>query len=270
VRPEEALARLGVFSRGARVIRTLRASPVKHSYLIERRGERYVLRVDGPMAERLGLDRRTELQVLRVVAAEKLGPEPVAWRLRPPAVLLTRYVPGRSWSDAELRAPSRLRQLAEVLKRIHRLSPEVPALNFPARLDHYAKQAALPEARALVAEALELIRRLKPRRDVLCHHDPIAANVIGRRPPLLIDWEYAALGDPMFDIALIARHHALSEAQTRVFLQAYFGHTTMKLQQRIASFAALYDRVTLLWLLAMGHNNQRAARQRALLAQTQK
>jgi thiamine kinase-like enzyme len=57
-----------------------------------------------------------------------------------------------------------------------------------------------------------------------CHNDLLAANFIhdGERP-WIVDWEYAGMGDPCFDLANFAVNNGLDEAGERELLAAYGG-----------------------------------------------
>jgi thiamine kinase len=83
----------------------------------------------------------------------------------------------------------------------------------------------------------------------LCHNDPIAQNVIGLRRTVLIDWEYAAIGDPLFDLAVVARHHRLPRRAMSRLMIAYFGDADLVPWKRLDDFAAVYDVVHRLWTL---------------------
>lgn len=77
----------------------------------------------------------------------------------------------------------------------------VPGL--PARRERLAQQirAAAPLTPALRAAALRALDRL-PDGDALCHGDLHLGNILlSRRGPLVIDWENAAHGHPMADVA---------------------------------------------------------------------
>jgi aminoglycoside phosphotransferase (APT) family kinase protein len=260
---DRALARLGRFSRGITPLRALRLGPLKSSYLVARGAERFVVRIDHSPAAALGLDRAVELRVLQTAAHAAVAPEPVAWEIRAPAILVTRYVAGRNWRPADLRDGGRLAQLGALLRRVHGVAaPDVPVLDLGRALRRYARQAAVPEAREIVADAQSLLVRLQPRCDGLCHHDPIAANIVGFRRPMLIDWEYAGQGDLLFDFAVLIRHHGLPASR----LRALCGRLVPSIKRRLEGFEALYDRVRLLWLLALQREAGLSPRQQAELS----
>lgn len=253
MKPEQALQRTGRFARGARIVGTLHAAATKASYLVERRGERFVLRVDRPLALRLGLDRPRELTALRAAWSAGLAPEPLMMAVDAPAVLLLRWAPGQAWSPTDLRDPRRLQRLAALLRRVHALTPPLPALDLDSALERYAMLAGTAASRTLAARAARLLRELRRGAGpgCLCHHDPVAANIVGRRHTVLIDWEYAALGDPLFDLAVVARHHRLPKRAVAQFAAAYFNGVGRVPWARLDRFRALYDCVYALWVGAV-------------------
>lgn len=56
---------------------------------------------------------------------------------------------------------------------------------------------------------------------VLLHGDPVAGNILWTPDPILIDWEYARIGDPADEIAYIFMEHDWSEEQRTEFWRGY-------------------------------------------------
>ena len=133
-----------------------------------------------------------------------------------------------------LRAPRANRGRADpgtvgtILGRLH----EAPAI--AGRFDSfrvveaYAAAAtgrgrSLPEA---FGRAHELAQQIETRRaaapTVTCHNDLLAANFIddGERV-WVVDWEYAGMGDPFFDLANFAVNNGLDEEGEAELLEAY-------------------------------------------------
>jgi thiamine kinase len=265
--PEQALRCTGRFARGARILRTLHVAPVKTSYLVERGGERFVMRVDCPLASRLGLDRAAEFEVLRHAWRAGLAPEPITLGRGVPAVLVLRYARGRAWRATDLREPANLHRLAGLLRRLHQARLPGPRLNLDAALGRYADMIGTAESRALAASAAQILRHSLGGDGAmcLCHHDPIPANVVGFRQTRLIDWEYAAIGDPLFDLAVVTRHHALPDGAVAAFAAAYFGGPGQVPWARLNAARSLYDHVLCLWLGAVGAEQELSTAQQAAL-----
>jgi thiamine kinase-like enzyme len=83
----------------------------------------------------------------------------------------------------------------------------------------------LPLGYAEVKEIADRIeRRLGQRRLAPCHNDLLAANFIhGGERLWIVDWEYAGMGDPAFDLANFAVSNGLDEDGDRLLLGAYGG-----------------------------------------------
>lgn len=267
MRARAALQRLGRIAQGLRLLRPVHSAATKRSYLLARREERFILRIDEPLAQEWRLDRRAEVDVLRRAAQAGVGPELIGFELRPPAVLLLRYVPGRAWCVADLADRHRLVQLAGLLRRVHAIAMPGPPLDLARAARVYAARADQPGAPLVAAEVAQLLRRLPPQQSALCHHDPIAANVIGFSKPRLVDWEYAGAGAPWFDLAAVLAHHRVPPRQATRFLSAYFGATAAIPGDAITAYRRVYDRILMLWLWALQRTHPLSRPQQAWLRQ---
>jgi len=190
-------------------------------------GDAYVLRIGGKDTELLGIDRHAEHAAALAAAAAGVGPEVVTFAA---GALVTRFIGGRTLTDEEMRSPETLALIATMLKAFH----DGPAV--PARFDSvevvktYAATAAergveIPEAyeRALaIAARIERLRGPQPLRP--CHNDLLNANFIfdGERV-WIVDWEYAGMGDVLFDLANFSVNNGLRPDEDDALLVAYFG-----------------------------------------------
>jgi thiamine kinase len=114
-----------------------------------------------------------------------------------------------------------------MLRQLHQLTPPpgVRVVDFAVQVRRL--EAALPTEAvrpALAACAEEVLSRLGPgRATALCHHDIHAQNLVtdpaGRL--WLVDWEYAGLGDPVFDLASCASQLELSAASVGLLCDEY-------------------------------------------------
>jgi thiamine kinase-like enzyme len=183
-------------------------------------GQDLVLRVGGKDTELLGIDRAAEHFASRVAAELGLGPEVVAF-VEPEGYLVTRYVDGEvgkvdvGW-------------VGEALSRLH----DGPAL--PGRFDSFrvveeycatAREhgVAVPSAYARSKDIAELIERRRSGTTFRpCHNDLLSANFIDDGTRLwLVDWEYAGMGDPFFDLGNFAVNNELTAESEQVLLAAY-------------------------------------------------
>ena len=218
---EQALKAVPGFTQ-ARVEAQLSDGPTNASYLLEQAGEQFVLRVDKPGAVKLGLNRSNEKQVCTAVADAGLAPEPLYFD--PVAgIYLRRYLPGRSWVDSDLDNPGNLERLAHLLGTLHRLPPAGAVFDPLAAATRYAAQLGSEESRSILYRAEELMQQItaESMAPALCHNDLVCQNILEGERLMLIDWEYAGVGDPFFDLAVVAQHHDLDEKSAHGFLNAY-------------------------------------------------
>ncbi len=184
------------------------------------RGETLVLRVGGKDTELLGIDRGHEHEAALLAAQLGIGPDVVRFQ---DGCLVTRFVEG-SVGDPDPREAGRL------LRRLH----AGPAL--AARFDVFRvveTYAATAREHGVTVppeydELLDIAHRIEAARIdsplVPCHNDLLALNFIddGKRT-WIVDWEYAGMGDPYFDLANFTVNTDLSAEGERALLDAYGG-----------------------------------------------
>ncbi len=149
-----------------------------------------------------------------------LGPEVVAF-LEPEGYLVTRFVAG---AVGRVDVP----QVGAALRRLHD-GPRIPS-----RFDSFRvveAYRAIAEERGVASPsrygwASEIAHRIaKHRRGVPvvpCHNDLLNANFIGDGSRLwIVDWEYAGMGDPFFDLGNFAVNHELGADGERLLLESY-------------------------------------------------
>jgi thiamine kinase-like enzyme len=61
-------------------------------------------------------------------------------------------------------------------------------------------------------------------QDTPCHNDPLCENwVYGNNRMYLIDWEYAGMNDPMWDVAVVSVESGMSSTEDDILLTSYLG-----------------------------------------------
>jgi thiamine kinase-like enzyme len=211
-----------------------------------------VVRRDRPLAARLGLDRRAEWQILQQVAVAGLAPEPLRVDFEH-GLLLTRYVAAPAWQAGDLQQPQVLQRLGAALRQIHQLPVRAPVFEPLAVAQRYAQWLPGPLAKPWLADIAALASELYPpdANRCLCHHDAHAGNLLGSSQPLFVDWEYAALGMPLLDLAVVCRFHQLGPRQCRQLLEAWDASATDTDYQQLLLFGRFYDALVKLWQAAL-------------------
>ncbi|HZD52718.1 MAG TPA: choline/ethanolamine kinase family protein [Woeseiaceae bacterium] len=218
-------------------------------WLVEAEERKLVLRLDTPHVETLGLDRRTELTVLRRASEAGLASN-VVFADPDAGMLVYEYLPGRSWTAEDLADKRKLEALAALLRRAHALPR--------AGVDFDAAGAAERYVRILHGDGgfREPARRCRdvvtaippPENRRCCHNDVVAENVLEIPELVMLDWEYACDNEPLFDLACLIAYHDLDETRAGVLLSAYAGSDAGEPRERLERQIRLFDALQWLWL----------------------
>jgi thiamine kinase-like enzyme len=152
--------------------------------------------------------------------------------LRPERVFVLGYIEGRAISEEEMRSGAMIRRVGATLRRLHDGPPMESSFSVFGIVAMYRDNAQtlgvrLPEAFDWSwARAEEMRAALASGRPVPrpCHNDLLIGNFIDQGADLrILDWEYAGMGDPYFDLANFSTNHDLDARGDRALLEAYFG-----------------------------------------------
>jgi thiamine kinase-like enzyme len=145
---------------------------------------------------------------------------------------VTRFIVGMPVSDEAVRQPETLRRVADSLRRIHD-GPAIPGLFVPLRIVEAYRALALERGVPIPAEydiAAAIGRRIEaallanPIELRPCHNDLLNSNFIDDGTRIrIIDWEYAGMGDPFFDLGNFSINHDLPTESDAILLTAYDG-----------------------------------------------
>jgi thiamine kinase-like enzyme len=224
-------------------------------------GESFVVRAPGENTALLGIDRHHEVEAARQAAALGVGPEVVAF-VEPEGALVTRFVPGTTLSTHELRAAPVLGEAARLLRTVHGGPAIAAVFDWYEVPRDYARTAAahgvtVPPAydRAIaVADQVRAAFGSAPDPDAICpcHNDLLAANFLlategaggGLR---LVDWEYAGMNDPSFDLGNFAVNNELDDDGDVALVEAYFGAVTGRRLARLRLMKVISDLREAMW-----------------------
>ena len=217
--------------------------------------DQWVLRLAGNDTHLLGISREVEHAATVAAAGVGVGPEVTAF-IRPEGYLLTRFIVGTPVTDEAVRQPETLRRVADSLRRIHD-GPAIPGLFVPLRVvEAYralaqARGVAIPpeyEQAQAIARRIELSLLTAPVELRPCHNDLLNANFIDDGSKLrIVDWEYAGMGDPFFDLGNFSSNHTLDGDADAVLLKAYAGSVRRGDLARIALMRVVSDYREAMW-----------------------
>lgn len=193
--------------------------------------DRFVVRLAGNDTHLLGISREVEHAATVAAAGVGVGPEVVAF-LRPEGYLVTRFIEGTALPELDVHDPAVLARVADAVRRIHD-APPIPGLFVPLRIVEAYRALAVargvpipPEYELALATGRQIEHALlaNPLELRPCHNDFLPGNLIddGHRIRVL-DWEYAGMGDPFFDLGNFSINNELTADEDAAFLAAYDG-----------------------------------------------
>jgi len=211
-------------------------------------GEAFVLRIAGANTELLGINRKWEYEAN--LTAGKLGIAPeVVYFIQPEGYLVTRFITGRAIPIEEMRQPETIRRVTEVVRRIHTMPALSSTFSAFRIIDDYIEtarkyQVAFPkdfERLYGYVRGAEAALKVQAEKPCPCHNDLLNGNFLDAGQLYVLDWEYAGMGDPYFDLGNFSDHHGLSEDQDEWLLKCYFGEVTSKQSAHLKIMKALSD-----------------------------
>jgi thiamine kinase-like enzyme len=193
-------------------------------------GARFVVRVFGERTELLLVDRDAEEAATRITASLGLGPALVA-DLRGEGALVLELIDGAPISREQMADEVVLRRIAVALRTLHE-GPAFPAVMDPfAAAETYYRTAqsygVAPDQSADYEWAHEVAGRIRHavRFAVTapCHCDLLPANFLDDGEIRIIDWEYAGMSDPRFDLANFSANQGFEVEADRRLVRHYWG-----------------------------------------------
>ncbi|MEU8322597.1 phosphotransferase [Nonomuraea sp. NPDC048881] len=233
------LDRIPLLSGLPRSVEELPGGMTNRNYKVTTPDGVYVVRVAASDGSLLGIDKDAEHADSLAAARAGVG-APVHGYLPEAGVLVIGFLPGRTFTEADLWEPANLARVAEVCRRLH------AGPRFVRDFDMFEVQRGylrivqergfrLP-AKYLdfMPVAAEIRKCLAARAEptVPCHNDLLPGNIVECGDRLhLIDYEYAGNNDPCFELGNLWSEADLPPGHLEELVTAYYGR---RLRHRIA------------------------------------
>jgi thiamine kinase-like enzyme len=199
-----------------------------HNFRVTLGGSDYVVRLPGKDTTLLGIVRDAEREASDTAARLGIAPA-VAAALD--ECLVTRFITCRSVDSPEI--ARRAEEIARALRRFHESGARLPASFWvPDLLRDYdaiiRRRGGKPPAwyGTLVTVAARIGAALADGNRRPCHNDLLAGNIIRANDDgrvMIVDWEYAAMGDPRFDLGNLSINNGFRDVDDERLLFAYYG-----------------------------------------------
>jgi thiamine kinase-like enzyme len=237
--------------RTARVERLL-GGITNANYFVDLGDEQVVVRLAGEHTELLGIDRRLETAANNLASSIGIAPEVLLFS-EGENWLVTRYLPGRPIPPDELAREPMIGAVASTLRRLH-AAGSIEAVFDPFTIVRTYHETAStrgveePFDFATATTVLDKISAVRPFRAIaFCHNDYLNGNFIYDGGVRIVDWEYAGMGDPFFDLANLSVNHGFDHAADETLLEAYFGRSNERLLATLSLMKLVSEMREAMW-----------------------
>jgi len=252
---EEAIARVPQWA-GAKDIKTspLGGGITNRNYRVDVGGEAFVLRIVGANTNLLGIVRENEYAANLAAGELDIAPQ-VIYFIRPEGYLVTRFIQGRPLPAEQIRQSETLRQVVEVIKKVHSMPPIPGTFSAFRVVDDYSEVARnhnveFPDNFGWLIERMreaEAALRTDPFTPSPCHNDLLNENFLFDGKVRILDWEYAGMGDIFFDLANLSVNHGFFDEQDHLLLEYYFGEISEQQWARLKIMKIMSDFRESMW-----------------------
>jgi thiamine kinase-like enzyme len=230
----EVVARLAaVLGTREGPVRPLEGGITNRNFLVRFGGDDYVVRLPGKDTNLLGIDREAERLATKQAAQLGVGPR-VAAMFEDPPCLVTCFVEGNAMTSEALREPEVLAAVARALRAFHDSGLSLPReFQVHDLVREYADvarsrggqlPAAYDDSLRVAGDIVAAVGDHPEHSPRANHNDLLAANFLDTGDGIVIvDWEYAGMGDPFFDLGNFSVNNELGDADEERLIESYFG-----------------------------------------------
>ncbi|MGE0115154.1 MAG: phosphotransferase [Steroidobacteraceae bacterium] len=259
MKPEQVAAEVLAVAPESLTATRVKGGLTNESWCVQSAHDAVVVRISTVDEHALQLNRYSEVEVLSLVQQHGIGAE-VLLCAPERRLLVTRKLPAETLDPETMRNAATIYKLARLLRRLHALPApasvqqvDLPAvlLGYWQSLDEQAQPLGWPLGNDAEARRHAMSIALESAQSVmrcLCHNDVHHLNLMSDGERLwLLDWEYAGIGDPLFDLAAVCCYHGYDTALREQLLLAYFERLDAADSERLLRMCWLFDYIRDLW-----------------------
>ena len=213
-----------------------------------------VIRLDFSAASRLAIDRQHEVNLLKDISHLDLAPK-VLYSDISAGILIWEYISGAQLPVAsEQFNADTLYQLGSSLYSLH--SHPIPKNSvdvFSNSMLLYQSLLDGTSEKSLFNQALDLSRELlrDGTNKVLSHNDLHQGNLLWSQKYYFLDWEYAGMNHPCFDIASIVKSLQLNQSQINEMSLGYKFSNELFHRDKLHQWIEFIDYLDEIWKISV-------------------
>lgn len=225
------------------------------NYLLTIHQERYFIRVGSQSRKFLGLSFKKEHSLIQLAATLNLAPPILTADLFKEVIVM----PFIESKPVDLHQKGYLVETLKLLKKLHASNRNLLFSATPEEIISFYL-AKIEELKIQLSPLQQVIINKRPRLSpvplVPCHLDLKSQNVLDDGVRLwIIDWEYGAMSEPLFDLASLASADSFTDEEMDKLLVLYAGSPSAEMKERLKQLRILADLRWALWALIQMHTS---------------
>tara|TARA_B110000003_G_scaffold191719_1_gene190520 strand:- start:540 stop:1331 length:792 start_codon:yes stop_codon:yes gene_type:complete len=231
----------------------LASGPISQVFLCTYNQAKAVIRIDCPSASMLSIDRHTEVTILNSVKNLELAPR-VLYQDKSAGILIWKFIPGTKPSFNSGNKDHCLKSLGRELSLVHNTSiPDHCSDIFTHSIDLYGDLLKNTSYEPLYIRALSIFKELyfDETTKVLSHNDLNQGNVLWKNKFYFLDWEYASLNHPCFDLASLVHTYKLDLNQVHDLSIGYGGDKELFKMERLEHWIEFIHYLDEIWKISV-------------------
>ena len=207
-----------------KIICPLKKGLISEIYLCNFNNIKSVIRLDLEIPDWLKIQRNSEIRILDLKNNDK-SEKNILYHDLEKGILIRRFIEGNKFNLNKINSDQQLELLGRAIKEIHKTNYEKDAVNnFSNSINRYQQILKYKIQKDPILEiGFEIYQDLNHESypKVFSHNDLTQENIIWDHEYVFIDWEYAGLNNPLFDIASIISSYSLNDQQIDSLCRGY-------------------------------------------------
>jgi thiamine kinase-like enzyme len=207
-----------------KITRPLKKGLISEIYLCNFNNIKSVIRLDLEIPDWIKIQRDSEIRILDLNNNDK-SEKNILYHDLEKGILIRRFIEGNKFILNKINSNQQLELLGKAVKEIHKTNYKKDAVNnFSNAINRYKKILKYKIQKDPILEiGFEMYDDLNHESypKVFSHNDLTQENIILDHEYVFIDWEYAGLNNPLFDIASIISSYSLNDQQIDSLCRGY-------------------------------------------------
>lgn len=222
-----------------------------HNYLLTINNKKYVLRVPYEDSDHI-VNRHHETLALNAIKDSNIDVNTIYYD-ETSGYKVTEYLEN-AYTFSECPYSDKIERSAKLMKKFHQLNKKIDVSFAPIEMfENYKNHVKNSKFNFPYLE--NIINEIKQMKysEILCHNDWVSGNILfTKNKTYLIDYEYAANNNPLFDvISFLSENNIFDENDRNKFYSIYFEEFTDTTKKNLSIYEAFEDALWCYWAQMM-------------------